>query len=37
MDFSKETHIFRKKPVTIAAIQCTGSYFEEIKAFFGQD
>lgn len=37
MDFSKEMHIFRKKPVTIAAIQWTGSNFEEIKAFFGQD
>lgn len=37
MDFSKETHIFRKKPVTIAAIQWTGSNFDEIKAFFGQD
>ena len=37
MDFSKETHIFRKKPVNIAAIQWTGSNFDEIKAFFGQD
>ena len=37
MDFSKETHIFRKKPINIAAIQWTGANIEEIKAFFGQD
>lgn len=37
MDFSKETHIFRKKPVTIAAIQWTGNNTEEVKAFFGED
>lgn len=37
MDYSKETHIFRKKPVTIAAIQWTGTNIEEVKAFFGKD
>lgn len=37
MDYTKEAHIFRKKPVTIAAIQWTGTNFEEIKAFFGKD
>lgn len=37
MDYSKEAHIFRKKPVTIAAIQWTGANFEEVKAFFGED
>ena len=37
MDFSKETHIFRKKPATIAAIQWTGNNTEEVKAFFGED
>lgn len=37
MDFSKEMHIFRKKPVTIAAIQWTGNNTEEVKAFFGED
>lgn len=37
MDFSKEAHIFRKKPVTIAAIQWTGTNFDEVKAFFGED
>lgn len=37
MDFSKEAHIFRKKPVNIAAIQWTGTNFDEVKAFFGGD
>ena len=37
MDYTKEEHIFRKKPVTVAAIQWTGSNFEEIKAFLGKD
>ena len=37
MDFSKEAHIFRKKPVNIAAIQWTGNNTEEVKAFFGKD
>lgn len=37
MDFSKEVHIFRKKPVNIAAIQWTGNNVEEVKAFFGED
>ncbi len=37
MDYTKEAHIFRKKPVTIAAIQWTGINFEEVKAFFGKD
>jgi hypothetical protein len=37
MDFSKEEHIFRKKLVWFAAIQWTGTNFDEIKAFFGQD
>ena len=37
MDFSKEAHIFRKKPVNIAAIQWTGNNVEEVKAFFGED
>lgn len=37
MDFSKEAHIFRKKPVNIAAIQWTGTNFDEVKAFFGED
>lgn len=37
MDFSKEAHIFRKKPVNIAAIQWTGVNTEEVKAFLGKD
>ena len=37
MDFSKEEHIFRKKPTTIAAIQWTGNNTEEVKAFFSED
>lgn len=37
MDFSKEEHIFRKKLVWFAAIQWTGTNFDEIKTFFGQD
>ncbi len=37
MDYTKEEHIFRKRPVTIAAIQWTGNNFEEVKAFFGKD
>ena len=37
MDYTKEAHIFRKKPVTIAAIQWTGDNFDEVKAFFGED
>lgn len=37
MDFSKEEHIFRKKPVTIGAIQWTGANIEEVKAFFGEE
>ena len=37
MDYTKETHIFRKKPVTIAAIQWTGANTEEVKAFLGKD
>ena len=37
MDFSKEEHIFRKKPVSVAAIQWTGDNLLEIKEFFGID
>lgn len=37
MDYTKEEHIFRKKPVTVAAIQWTGNNINEIKAFFGKD
>lgn len=37
MDYTKEAHIFRKKPVNIAAIQWTGNNVEEVKAFFGGD
>ncbi len=37
MDFSKEEHIFRKKPVTIAAIQWTGTNYDEVKRFAGDD
>lgn len=37
MDFSKEEHIFRKKPVNVAAIQWTGANVEEVKAFFGEE
>lgn len=37
MDFSKEEHIFRKKPVNVAAIQWTGTNVEEVKAFFGEE
>ena len=37
MDFSKEEHIFRKKPVSVAAIQWTGDNVLEVKEFFGKD
>ena len=37
MDYTKEEHIFRKKPVNIAAIQWTGNNIDEIKAFIGKD
>ena len=33
MDFTKEEHIFRKKPMTVAAMQWTGKNFDEIKKF----
>ena len=35
MDFSKELHIFRKKPVTIGAIKWTGDNFDVIKSVAG--
>lgn len=37
MDFSKEEHIFRKKPVSVSAIQWTGDNVLEVKEFFGKD
>lgn len=37
MDFSKEEHIFRKKPVSVAAIKWTGDNVLEVKEFFGKD
>jgi len=37
MDFTKEEHIFRKKPVTIAAIKWDGKNFEEVKKFAGEN
>lgn len=37
MDFTKEAHIFRKKPTTVSAIQWTGTNCEEVKAFFSED
>lgn len=37
MDYTKEEHFFRKKPVNIAAIQWTGVNTEEVKAFLGKD
>ena len=37
MDYTKEAHIFRKKPTTVSAIQWTGTNYEEVKAFFSDD
>lgn len=33
MDFTKEEHIFRKKPVNIAAIKWDGKNFNSRKKF----
>lgn len=33
MDYTKEAHIFRKKPTTVSAIQWTGTNYEEVKSF----
>ena len=32
MDYSKEEHVFRKKPVTITAIDWNGKNFDAIKS-----
>lgn len=37
MDFSKEEHIFRKKPVNIAAIKWNGKNFNEVQKFAGEN
>lgn len=37
MDYTKEVHVFRKKPVTISAIKWDGTNYELAKAFFGKD
>ena len=37
MDYSKEEHVFRKKPVTITAIDWTGDNFDAIKKFAGDN
>ena len=35
MDYSKEEHVFRKKPVTITAIDWTGDNFNAMNAASG--
>jgi len=37
MDYTKEAHIFRKKPTEISAIQWTGTNVEAVKSFFSED
>ena len=37
MDCSKEEHVFRKKPVTITAIDWTGDNFDAVKKFAGHN
>ena len=37
MDYSKEEHVFRKKPVTITAIAWTGDNFDAVKKFAGDN
>lgn len=37
MDYSKEELVFRKKPVTITAIDWTGDNFDAIKKFAGDN
>lgn len=37
MDFTKEEHIFRKKPVTVAAMKWDGNNFKDIFEFAGTD
>lgn len=37
MDYSKEEHVFRKKPMTITAIDWTGDNFDAIKKFAGDN
>lgn len=36
-DFSDREYIFRKKPVTVAAMVWTGENFDEIKKFAGDN
>ena len=37
MDFTKEEHVFRKKPLTITAIDWDGKNFDAIKKFAGDN
>ena len=37
MDYSKEEHVFRKKPVTAAAIVWNGKNFDTVKKFAGDN
>lgn len=37
MDYSKEEYVFRKKPVTITAIDWTGDNFDAVKKFAGDN
>jgi hypothetical protein len=37
IDCTQESHIFRKKPVSISAINWTGKNFEAIKKFAGDN
>lgn len=37
MDYSKEENVFRKKPMTITAIDWTGDNFDAIKKFAGDN
>ena len=37
MDYSKEEHVFRKKPLAITAIDWTGDNFDAIKKFAGDN
>ena len=37
MDYLKEEHVFRKKPMTITAIDWTGDNFDAVKKFAGDN
>ena len=37
MDCSKDEHVFRKKPVTLTAIDWTGDNFDAVKKFAGDN